>query len=67
MKKFWRELDGSTKGLVLFHVAGYTMCGFMLLGGKLFGNEVGGFVGMTAFWAIFAIILVIRDFKRKIS
>lgn len=49
MKKLWKELDGSTKGLILFHIVGYTMCGFMLLGGKVFGNEVGGFVGMTVF------------------
>ncbi len=65
MRKFWRELDGSTKGLVLFHVAGYTMCGFMFLGGKLFGTEVGWLAGMIAFCGIWTAILVIRDFKRK--
>lgn len=65
MKKLWIELDGSTKGLILFHVAGYTMCGFMLLGGKLFGNQVGWLIGMIVFWGIWATILVIRDLKRK--
>ncbi len=65
MKKLWVELDCSTKCLILFHVAGYTMCGFMLLGGKLFGSQVGGIVGMIIFWVMWSAILVIRDFKAK--
>ncbi len=65
MKKLWSELDGSTKCLILFHVAGYTMLGFMVLGGKLFGSQVGGIAGMIIFWVMWLAILVIRDFKAK--